>query len=685
MSVEQKSPEDLVISFYQTYYREEIGKLAQRYPNERKSLEVSWRDVYQWKREFAEDIIDHPDQIRQIFEEALRLFDLPADINLANANVRFSDLPDDSVMTIDQIRSDQIGNFVGIFGQIKQQTGACPMPKDAAFECQRCGTMTYIPQNGDEFQEPHECQGCERKGPFKLDHKQTEWIDVEWLRIQQPPEQVKGGSAREIDVMVDDDLVQHASPGDRVTISGRMDVESPSDNAKRPLFDANIKARSIKKDQSDYEEIEIDEQMLQNIKEFASGEHGDPYQLLIDSIEPEHYGDENIKLALAMQMFGAVRAKKSDGSEKRGDSHILLIGDPGAGKSSMLRAVEQIAPRSTYASGKGASAAGLTAAVSASDFAGHDKVLEAGALVLANKGVACIDEIDKINEEISSSMHDALENQTVEINKWGIDTSLPAKTSVLAAGNPKYGRFDRYEPIAEQIDMSPTLLSRFDLIFVVTDQADADKDGKIAETVLESWSEGTEISKNPHSSRSSDVEPAVDEDTLRAWIAYARQNVKPSIGTDVKQHIKEYYVSLRSTGEDDSAIPVTARKLEAIIRLAQASARIRLSETVSIEDAKRATDLIEDSMRDYGFDPEAGQFDADIVETGMSKSQRDRIQMLLKTIDELAREHEDGAPFDAVVSTMTEYGYPEDKIVDSIQSAKDKGSCYEMNGNLRTT
>lgn len=349
---------------------------------------------------------------------------------------------------------------------------------------------------------------------------------------------------------------------------------------------------------------------------------------------------------------------------------MLLIGDPGTGKSQMISYVENIAPRSVYTSGKGSSAAGLTAAAVRDDFGdGQQWSLEAGALVLADKGIAAVDELDKMDSSDRSAMHEGLEQQKISVSKAGINATLKARCSLLGAANPKYGRFDQYEPIGEQIDLEPALISRFDLIFTVTDSPDPDHDSRLAKHIIKTNYAGeintqreelasSEFTPEQVAEVTQEVAPEIDAELLRKYIAHAKRSCYPTMTEEAKDLIEEFYVNLRSKGADEDApVPVTARKLEAMVRLAEASARVRLSDTVERIDADRATDIVESCLKDIGVDPETGQFDADVVETGTSKSQRDRIKNIKGLIADIEEEYQEGAPVEEVLDRAARLGW----------------------------
>ncbi|NLV10245.1 AAA domain-containing protein [Halomicrobium mukohataei] len=673
---------DDLIAFFRDYYSEEIGQLAQRYPREQKSLYVDYDDLYRFDPDIADDVRNHPQQLQEYLEEALALYDLPVAVDLDGAHVRLYNLPETDVFDVSEVsRHENIGQLLDIRGQVQKVSDVKPRLTKATWECQRCGSQTTIPQTGDTLQEPHECQGCERQGPFSLDAGSSSWIDHQYARLQQPPEQTKGGDAPSVDVHLEDDLIEGFDAGDRVVLTGMLDIEEPGSEQGLD-FDTNLDARAVVKEESDYDDVDVDEHR-DEIEAIASGERGDPYQLLIDSINPKHRGDEHVKLAVALQLFGGWAHEYPDGSRDRGDWHMLLLGDPGCGKSTFLRYVDQIAPRSTYASGKGATAAGMTAAAVADDFGDTEWGLEAGALVLADGGIACVDEIDKMQSDAVSSMHDALESQQVHVNKAGINATLNARTSLLAAGNPKNGRFERYRPKGEQIDMGPTLLSRFDLMFMVSDQPDREDDAEVVEHMVQSrqaagrHTRGDELSEEEQQR----VEPAIDRDVLRSYVAHAKQTCRPIIEDDeVAEQLKQFFVEFRaSAGEqdDDSPIPLTFRKVEAIQRLAESSARVRLSDTVEIKDVERAIRLVTKSMKQVGYDPEEGEFDADIIETGQSKSQRERRERILALVKEL-----DGATVGEIGEKM-ESG--NEIIKRDVEKLKESGRIYSMGDGFRRT
>lgn len=668
---------DAFEEFFMNYYRDAVAELAQKYPNDQQSVWIDYQDLYKYDQHLADDLATKPAKLLEYAEEALSLVDLPADVDLSGAHVRVYNLPESREFEVGQYRSDELEEYVGIHGHVSKRTSVYPLPEETVFECQRCATLTTIPQeSGAEIQEPHECQGCERQGPFRINYAESEWTDVQLVRLALPPEQSTGGNDAEIDVLLQDDVTDILEAGDRATISGRLTVDEPSQGD--PGFVPKLKGRAVELEESDFESIDI-EPYLDDIHAIAEGEYGDPFELLVESIAPGVIGMTEIKEALALQLFGGVRARKPDGRTKRGDVHVLLLGDPGTAKSTLLEDVEAKAPCSTYASGKGVTEAGMTASAVKDSFGGDSWMLEAGALVLADGGIACVDELDKIDESVVSSMHEALSKQRVNVNKAGINATLPTRTSLLAAGNPKHGRFVQDKHPADQIELGPTILSRFDLMFMIDDSNDPEQDREIIEGMIENRQQAIRYTRNPNSDEDfDDIRPKVRLEPLRAWIAYAKQNIQPSIEDDaVQQNLADSFQDLRQVNGDgeDAPVPVTMRKLEGIQRLAEASARVRLSETVEKHDIDRARRLIGRSMRDVGLDPESGQLDADIIETGTAKSQEDRIQWIKQYIAE--HEGADPVPNEALVTAAEEHAIGENQLNYEISKLKQKGEIYE--------
>jgi replicative DNA helicase Mcm len=1388
--------------FYRRYYSDEIGELAQNYPNEQRSLYVDWSDLYRYDADLADDFLSQPEQLREYAEEALRLYDLPVDVSLGQAHVRVENLPE--ITDIRAIRARHVNMLVSVQGIVRKATNVRPKIQEAAFECQRCGTLTYIPQSSGDFQEPHECQGCERQGPFQINFDQSEFVDSQKIRVQESPEGLRGGETpQSIDVHIEDDVTGEVTPGDHVTVTGVLHLEQQgSGQDKSAVFDVYMDGMSVTIEDEEFEEMDITDEDKKQIVELSNED--DIYEQMVESMAPAIYGYDEEKLAMILQLFSGVTKHLPDESRIRGDLHMLLIGDPGTGKcvkgdtkvtlangterpireiveshltdprpiddgvyqevdiplpsmcddgtlvqkratkvwkrevpeemyqietasgtelevtpshplfvqsggefeavrgenlrqgdfvavresdsvtltdggvrsatygsdasslllgskvgtaqiesietvdpdydwvydlevagthnyltnnvvshnSQMISYVQNIAPRSVYTSGKGSSSAGLcvtgdtmihtddgfreirdvvsselpesvadetavekeigvrtfdreagamsdatsshvwrmpekpcrrietncgkeleasvntpvltcgengiewteisdveagdyvavpkyddldrteqsvreflelttekihltddsieflresltdefgtlrdaaaeldlsedfiyshlrhrhvplekldrildaigaersdveferlmirhgdsitvpdrfdeelmyllglvfgdgdisldrrdgnrgmvrisngdealleraadifaekfdkrpeierqddrvpcirvnsatiarlfanagmetpktglalapelttakhadaflrglmdadgsvserdddgssvlvstiserlarqvqlvlesygvrartrerdrrgtyeladgrtitskhvqhfveiygadvdryadaigfalpakqraleriladerrqretvpvgsalatvdgsageyhnnvrrgdnpsrsrvqsmlddidlgsaessvrevadaglrwdevvaavdtgekevfdltvpethnfvgngvvthnTAAAVRDDFGdGQQWTLEAGALVLADKGIAAVDELDKMAADDRSAMHEALEQQKISVSKAGINATLKSRCSLLGAANPKYGRFDQYEPIGEQIDLEPALISRFDLIFTVTDKPNEEEDKRLAEHILQTNYAGqlntqrTEmsapnISEEEVNNQTQEVAPTIDPDLLRKYIAYSKRNCFPTMTDEAMETIEDFYVDLRSKGADEDApVPVTARQLEALVRLAEASARVRISDEVEAEDAERAVDITRSCLQDIGVDPETGQFDADVVETGTSKSQRDRIKNLKQLISEIEEEYEEGAPVEEVMVRADEIGMEQSKAEHEIDKLKQKGEVYEPStDHLRTT
>ncbi|ELZ06321.1 MCM family protein [Natrialba chahannaoensis JCM 10990] len=690
---------DAFEQFFRNYYDNEIKQLAQQYPNEQRSLHVDWQELYRFNPDLADDVLAQPEQLQRYAEEALRLYDLPIDVSLGQAHVRIKNLPETETPEIREIRARDMNSLVEVHGIVRKATDVRPKIEEAAFECQLCGTLSRVPQSSGDFQEPHECQGCERQGPFKVNFDQSEFVDSQKLRIQESPEGLRGGETPQaLDVHVEDDITGEVTPGDHVSATGVLRLEQQSNQGeKTPVFDFYMEGMSVDIDEEQFEDMDITAEDKKRIYEISNRD--DVYDKMVGSIAPSIYGYDQEKLAMTLQLFSGVTKHLPDGSRIRGDLHMLLIGDPGTGKSQMIGYIQNIAPRSVYTSGKGSSSAGLTAAAVRDDFGdGQQWTLEAGALVLADQGIAAVDELDKMRSEDRSAMHEALEQQKISVSKAGINATLKSRCSLLGAANPKYGRFDQYEPISEQIDLEPALISRFDLIFTVTDTPDEEKDRNLAEHILTTNYAGElttqreqmtnlDVSQEEIEEMTEQVDPEIDADLLRKYIAFSKQNCHPRMTEEARESIRDFYVNLRSKGTDeDAAVPVTARKLEALVRLSEASARVRLSDTVEQSDADRVIEIVRSCLQDVGVDPETGEFDADIVEAGTSKSQRDRIKNLKQLISDIEEEYDDGAPVDIVMDRAEEIGMDHSKAEHEIEKLKQKGEVYEPStDNLRTT
>jgi replicative DNA helicase Mcm len=656
--------------FYRRYYKNEIGKVAQ---GEKSSLEVGYGDVEQYDPDLADDLVLHPDETRGAAEDALGDFDIAADVSLESAPVRFSGFyPKTGIRSI---RSDDVNKMVAVEGIVRKATEVRPKVLEAAFECQRCGTLTTVEQSGQEFSEPHQCRGCERQGPFRLLEDQSDFVDAQKLRVQESPEGLRGGQTpQKIDVNIEGDITGEVSPGDRVTATGVLRA-IPDDGST--TFEVFIEGNNVEIEDQDFEDFEITEDDEEAIREIAASPN--LYEKIRDSFAPSIYGYEKEKLAMILQLFAGVKKDLPDGTRIRGDMHILLVGDPGTGKSQLLQYAQKIAPRGIYTSGKGATSAGLTAAAVQDDFGDGKWTLEAGALVLADKGIACVDEVDKMDQNDRSALHEALEQQQVSIAKAGINATLKSRCSLLGAANPKYGRFDEYEGIAEQIDLEPALISRFDLIFTVTDSINEEEDSDIAGHILQTNYAGEVAASGEDAGEEMDeIDPEIEPETLRKYVAYSRRECNPKMTDEARERIKGFYVDLRAQGSDGDAVPVTARKLEALVRLAEASARVRLSDDVEMQDAERAIDVTTASLDQVGRDPETGEFDIDVIESGTSQSQRDRIKGIKEIISVVCDDKDDDkAPMDEIIELAEEHDMSPEKARDEIDSLRRRGELIE--------
>jgi len=687
--------EDLVAKweeFIRGRYWDELLELAESYPD-RRSLDVRFQDLDRYDPEFADALLERPDTILEAAKVALMEIDLPVEVGvernveLESVHLRIVGIPPHQRFTTSELRSGHIGMLVGIEGLVRTATEVRPKILSAAFECQRCGHVFYKEQNSSKFQEPYDCpnEACDRRGPFKLILNKSRFVDAQNVRIQESPEDLRGGGQPQtLDIQLEDDLTGEIYPGDRVVLNGVLrSYQRTTQAGKSTYFDLYLDGNSVEMTEQEFEEIEISPEDEKAILELSN----DPqiYEKIRKSIAPSIYGYDDVKEALALQLFSGMPKNLPDGSRIRGDIHILLVGDPGIAKSQLLRYITKLSPRGIYTSGKSSTSAGLTATAVKDELGDGRWTVEAGALVLADKGVAAVDEMDKMRSDDRSALHEAMEQQTISVAKAGVMATLKSRCALLAAANPKYGRFDKYEPIAKQINLSPALMSRFDLIFVLTDEPNDLRDSLIANHIIKSNYAGELSSRGEASQEELDealevIMPAIDPVLLRKYVAYARKNSFPPLTEEAKDRLKNYYVDLRQQGNGDGAdkpVPVTARQLEALIRLSEASARLRLGHEILIDDADRVIRITEACLRQVGVDPETGLLDADVLATGFSKSTRDKTRSMLDIIKEVSAVHQGTAPLGKVLERVEQLGMDRDKAEEIIVRLRQNGDVFE--------
>jgi replicative DNA helicase Mcm len=602
------------------------------------TISISFQDFYAFNPEAAHEVIEKPDDFLQRWLEPaafsqLRHEDQEYADKLAAKNeklkVRLTDLF--STVPLRQIGAENLNKMVMVEAIVVRVTPAKALVETAAFECKRCGETQMIKQaQGLFIKGPKKCvdKDCPAKGQYLFTFVQDKsiFVDSQEIRIQELPDELPPGQLpRSINVLlVGKDLVNIARPGDHVKIVSivRAFTSTTPGSGKLRAFVFQLEANSIdvmSKDPEFIPSVEEEQQILELSR--------DPFvhRKILASIAPSICGLEHVKEAVTYLLFGGVKKTLPD-MNIRGEINCLLVGDPGTAKSQVLKYVSQVAPRGLYTSGRGTTAAGLTAAVVREK--SGSMTLEGGILVLADKGVACIDEFDKMRPEDRVAIHEAMEQHTVSVAKGGIVATLNARTAMLAAANPTLGRYEPHRTVAENIgNFQVTLLSRFDLIFVIRDIPDEEADGKLSGHIL-----------NLHKDKAPPREPPVNPDLLRKYIAYSRQ-YQPKFTQEALERIQRFYMEMRKASESEgSPIAITSRQLESLVRIAEARARVALQTEVTAADAEAAVKLMKQSLMEVGIDVANYQVDIDIIMTGKPKSLRDKASAVINTLIELQRE-----------------------------------------------
>ncbi|KYQ91933.1 MCM family protein [Tieghemostelium lacteum] len=523
-------------------------------------------------------------------------FDFPTEI-IRRYELHILPRRDTVSLPIRKIKSEHIGALVTLTGIVTRVTDVKPMVTVALYTCDQCDAEIFQEITAREFMPIVMCtsKDCAQNsigksaGSLTIQTRGSKFIKFQEMKIQEIADQVPiGHTPRTTKVFVRGELTRMASPGDIVTLAGVfLPTPYTGHRAIRAglLADTYIEAMKISQHKKTYEQLDLTEEMSQQVELEAQNE--DIYEKLARSIAPEIYGHLDIKKSLLLMMIGGTSKQMKDGMSIRGDINICLMGDPGVAKSQLLKHICKIAPRGIYTSGKGSSGVGLTAAVIRDSVTG-DFVLEGGSLVLADMGICCIDEFDKMEDADRTAIHEVMEQQTISIAKAGITTTLNARTSILAAANPAYGRYNFKKSPDENFNLPHSLLSRFDLLFLIIDRPNIENDRRLAQHV-------THVHQKQQAPKEDSFEPFSSE-FIRAYVSMARK-YNPTVPRDLTEYIVEAYVTLRKL-ELQTKQPftyTTARTLLGILRLAQAHARCRFATEISRLDVEEAMRLLHSS------------------------------------------------------------------------------------------
>jgi replicative DNA helicase Mcm len=659
-SKETINQEDLIIeakNFFNLYKKElkaskEAGNV----------VKIDFEQLSEHSPELAERVIMKPEESIQLLELAL------AEMGLVNEpKIRFLSISKTQELTIRNIRAKNLNTIISIEGIVRQASEVRPQVVNAKFECPSCGTVISVLQLEKKFREPSRCS-CGRRGGFREVAK--DMVDAQRIVLEEAPDSLSGGEQpKRMQVFLKEDLVdpkmeERTTPGSRVKVIGILKEEALAlATGIQTRFELAVEANNVIPMEESFDDLAISEEDERVIRELAANPR--IVEKIAESVAPSVWGYPEVKKALALQLFAGVKKSRSDGSKTRGDIHILLVGDPGVAKSVMLKFISGIAPKGRYVSGKSASGAGLTATVVKDEFL-RGWALEAGALVLSNKGLVCVDELEKMDENDRATMHEAMEQQSISISKANVQATLKSETAVLAAANPKFGRFDPTQMIAKQVDLAPSLLNRFDVIFILKDTPNKDRDESIANHVLQEHKQ--EI-----------IRDVIDKDLFRKYIAYARQRFHPALSDEAIEEIKRFYVDLRNQPSFSDLgvkpIPISARQLEALIRLAEAHAKIKLSKKVTREDAREAIKLVRFYMTQVGYDEETKTFDIDRI-GGTPASARSKIRIVQERLAEMENKLGKLIPVEELVKALDSDMKP-DEIDEAIEKLVRSGDLFK--------
>ncbi|KAK5660146.1 hypothetical protein OQA88_13615 [Cercophora sp. LCS_1] len=578
------------------------------------SLEVSYEHLSTSKAILAYFLANAPAEMLKLFDEVAMdvvLLHYPDYERIhSEIHVRIFDLP--VHYTLRQLRQSHLNCLVRVSGVVTRRTGVFPQLKYVKFDCSKCGvTLGPFQQESNVEVKITYCQSCQSRGPFTLNSEKTVYRNYQKLTLQESPGTVPAGRLpRHREVILLWDLIDKAKPGEEIEVTGiyRNNYDAQLNNRNGfPVFATILEANNVVKSHDQLAGFRMTEEDEHEIRRLSK----DPQIVdkIINSIAPSIYGHTDIKTAVALSLFGGVAKNTRGAHHVRGDINVLLLGDPGTAKSQILKYVEKTAHRAVFATGQGASAVGLTASVRRDPLT-SEWTLEGGALVLADKGTCLIDEFDKMNDQDRTSIHEAMEQQTISISKAGIVTTLQARCGIIAAANPIGGRYNSTIPFSANVELTEPILSRFDILCVVRDTVEPAEDERLARFIVGSHSRSHPLTGTQDAGESMQVEHGeetqlgesqnkegeIPQELLRKYILYARERCSPKLYHMDEDKVARLFADMRRESLATGAYPITVRHLEAIIRISESFCRMRLSEYCSAQDIDRAIAVTVDSF-----------------------------------------------------------------------------------------